>query len=109
MTRSPEIIDALMAVIESRKRADPEHSYVAKLFHKGLDTILKKVGEEACETVIAAKNGEKEAIVYETADLVFHLLVMLADLNIPPAAIMTELERRFGLSGIAEKNARPKN
>lgn len=106
---APSIIDELMAVIEQRKQADPETSYVAKLFSKGLDTILKKLGEEACETVIAAKNGEREAIVYESADLVFHLLVMLASQNISPQAVFAELERRFGLSGIAEKNARPKS
>jgi phosphoribosyl-ATP pyrophosphohydrolase len=100
------IIQELMQVIEQRKEADPESSYVARLFSKGLDTILKKVGEEASETIIASKNGERDAIIYESADLLFHLLVMLSAHEIDPDEIFKELERRFGLSGVAEKAAR---
>ncbi|TDJ23147.1 MAG: phosphoribosyl-ATP diphosphatase [Gammaproteobacteria bacterium] len=103
---SNDIIERLMAVLESRKGAEPEESYVASLYHKGLDSILKKIGEESTETIIAAKSGDKEQIVYETADLWFHCLVLLAQQNIDVRQVLDELDRRFGLSGIEEKAAR---
>jgi phosphoribosyl-ATP pyrophosphohydrolase len=104
-----DVLSRLAELLEQRKSADPATSYVAKLYTKGLDSILKKIGEEATETVIAAKDGQREAIVYETADLWFHTLVMLAHHNIQPQEILDELARREGLSGIDEKNARPKD
>jgi phosphoribosyl-ATP pyrophosphohydrolase len=103
---SDDILLRLMAVLASRKDADPESSYVASLYHKGLDTILKKIGEESAETIIAAKSGDREQIVNETADLWFHCLVMLAQQNIDARLVLEELERRFGVSGIDEKAAR---
>lgn len=103
---SNEILERLAAVLESRKQADPKESYVASLYAKGLDAILKKVGEEATETVIAAKNTEAQKLVHETADLWFHTLVMLAYKGLGPEAVLHELERRFGLSGIEEKTHR---
>ena len=103
---SNDIIERLMKVLESRKDAEPEASYVASLYHKGLDSILKKIGEESTETIIAAKSGDKEQIVYETADLWFHCLVLLAQQNIDVRQVLNELDRRFGLSGIEEKAAR---
>ena len=96
----------LAAVLEARKGADPESSYVARLYAKGLDAILKKIGEEATETVLAAKDGDPAKIVYETADLWFHTLVLLAHQDLGPDAVLAELRRRFGLSGLAEKAAR---
>ncbi len=103
---SDDILLRLMAVLESRKGADPESSYVASLYDKGLDTILKKIGEESAETIIAAKSGDKQQIVYETADLWFHCLVMLAQQNLNARLVLEELERRFGVSGVDEKAAR---
>jgi phosphoribosyl-ATP pyrophosphohydrolase len=103
---SDDIIERLVKVLESRKGADPATSYVASLYDKGLDSILKKIGEESVETIIAAKTGDKEQIVYETADLWFHCLVLLAQQNIDARRVLEELERRFGLSGIDEKAAR---
>lgn len=96
----------LSDVLEQRKGADPESSYVAKLYHKGLDAILKKIGEEATETVMAAKDGIPEKIVYETADLWFHTLVLLAHQGLGPGDVLQELDRRFGLSGLKEKSSR---
>lgn len=104
-----DILDRLAATLEARKGADPQSSYVAKLYTKGLDSILKKVGEEAAETIIAAKGGVREEIVYETADLWFHTLVMLAHAGLHPNDVLNELARREGLSGIDEKAARPKD
>jgi phosphoribosyl-ATP pyrophosphohydrolase len=104
-----DVLNRLSELLEQRKAADPNVSYVAKLYAKGLDSILKKVGEEATETVIAAKDGERAAVIYETADLWFHTLVMLAHLDIKPQEVLDELARREGLSGIAEKNARPQD
>jgi phosphoribosyl-ATP pyrophosphohydrolase len=101
-----DILNRLSELLEQRKSADPQSSYVAKLYAKGMDGILKKVGEEATETIIAAKDGEKSQIIYETADLWFHTLVMLAHANIKPQEILDELARREGLSGIDEKAAR---
>ncbi len=102
-----DILDRLAELLEQRKVADPNSSYVAKLYAKGMDSILKKVGEEATETVIAAKGGNKSEIIYETADLWFHTLVMLAKADLKPQDVLDELARREGLSGIDEKNARP--
>src|SRR5690606_3714117 len=100
----------LAAIIEQRKGASPETSYVAKLQHGGLNDILKKVGEEAVETVLAAKDvtagGGKDQLIHETADLWFHTLVMLAQLDCTPEQVLLELERRFGISGLEEKAAR---
>ena len=100
------IFDQLSATIESRKSASPESSYVAKLFHKGVDGILKKVGEEATEVVIAAKDENREQIVYESADLLFHLVVMLARYDLTLDDVAAELARREGLSGLVEKARR---
>ena len=104
-----DTLNRLAEVLESRKSADPQSSYVAKLYAKGMDSILKKVGEEAAETIIAAKDGDKEKIIYETADLWFHTLVMLAHAGLHPDDILNELARREGLSCLAEKAARPKD
>ncbi|GBG15336.1 phosphoribosyl-ATP pyrophosphohydrolase [Novimethylophilus kurashikiensis] len=101
-----EILDRLAETLEARKNADPQSSYVAKLYAKGIDSILKKVGEEAAETIIAAKGGNRDEIIYETADLWFHTLVMLANAGLHPNDVLNELARREGLSGIAEKAAR---
>jgi phosphoribosyl-ATP pyrophosphohydrolase len=101
-------LENLAKVIEQRKRADPQRSYVASLYEKGLDAILKKVGEEATETILAAKGGEAARLVSETADLWFHTLVMLAARGLGPADVLAELDRRFGLSGLDEKAARGK-
>jgi phosphoribosyl-ATP pyrophosphohydrolase len=98
-----EILDQLAEVLERRKQADPAGSYVASLYAKGLDKILKKIGEEATETVLAAKDGERGQVVYETADLWFHTLVMLSHLGISHRDVLAELDRRFGLSGLEEK------
>lgn len=104
----PGILERLEAAIAARRGADPASSYVAALNAKGLDAILKKVGEEATETVIAAKGADAGALVRETADLWFHCLVLLACKGVPLAAVLAELERREGRSGIDEKNSRPK-
>lgn len=106
---SENILQQLAEVLEQRKSAEPDSSYVAKLYSKGLDSILKKVGEEATETVIAAKGGDKDKLIYETADLWFHTLVMLADQGLGPQAVLDELARRFGLSGLEEKANRPQD
>ena len=103
---SDNILQQLAEVLEQRKKAEPDSSYVAGLYSKGLDTILKKIGEEATETVIAAKGGSDEQLVYETADLWFHTLVLLAHRGLGPEQVLSELERRFGLSGLEEKAAR---
>ena len=100
----------LAEVIESRKPAkggDPASSYVARLFDKGTDAILKKVGEEAVETVMAAKDGDPAKIVYEVADLWFHSMIALAHFGLAPADVLRELERREGLSGLEEFARRP--
>lgn len=101
-----DVLDRLAEMLESRKMADPQSSYVAKLYAKGTDAILKKVGEEAAETIIAAKGGDRQQIVYETADLWFHCLVMLAQAGLHPRDVLNELARREGLSGLEEKAAR---
>jgi phosphoribosyl-ATP pyrophosphohydrolase len=101
-----DILTKLAVVLEARKSAEPDSSYVAGLYAKGLDAILKKIGEEATETVIAAKGGNRQQIVYETADLWFHTLVLLAQQGLKPEDVLQELDRRFGLSGLEEKAAR---
>lgn len=103
-----DVLTELAQTLENRKNADPDSSYVASLYDQGLDEILKKIGEEATEVVIAAKSGEKTAIIKETADLWFHTLVMLAQQGLSPDDILSELERRFGLSGLEEKANRKK-
>ncbi|MBC8519742.1 MAG: phosphoribosyl-ATP diphosphatase [Gammaproteobacteria bacterium] len=100
------ILNELTSILEERKSADPQESYVSSLYHKGIDTILKKVGEEATETVIAAKDGDHAQIVYEMADLWFHCLVLLSHQNISPDEVLSELERRLGVSGHEEKASR---
>ena len=102
MNTANDTLARLAAVIESRKRADPDSSYVARLFHKGTDAILKKIGEEATETVMAAKDGDAKKIVYEVADLWFHSMIALSAFGLAPADVIAELERREGLSGLEE-------
>ncbi|MGZ8218053.1 phosphoribosyl-ATP diphosphatase [Methylomagnum sp.] len=101
-----DILTQLAAVLEQRKFQDPKSSYVAALYAKGLDAILKKVGEEATETVMAAKDGVPDKIIYEVADLWFHSMVLLAHQGLSHEQVLAELQRRFGLSGLAEKAAR---
>jgi phosphoribosyl-ATP pyrophosphohydrolase len=101
-----EILDRLAATIEARLKADPASSYVASLAAKGHDALLKKLAEEAAETLLASKDGDKLHLVRETADLWFHCLVLLAWHGIHPAEVLAELERREGTSGIDEKNSR---
>ena len=96
----------LAEVIEARKAGDPDKSYVARLFQKGNDAILKKIGEEATETVMAAKDGDRQKIVYEVADLWFHSMIALSAFGLKPADVLAELERRQGLSGLEEFAAR---
>ncbi|MEJ2214404.1 MAG: phosphoribosyl-ATP diphosphatase [Gammaproteobacteria bacterium] len=98
-----DVLNRLAEVLEQRKQADPDSSYVAKLYSKGLDAILKKIGEEATETVMAAKDGKPDKIVYEIADLWFHTMVLLSQQGLSPQDVLTELDRRFGLSGLEEK------
>lgn len=101
-----DVLQQLADVLEQRKQQSADQSYVASLYAKGLDHILKKIGEEATETVIAAKDGDKDKIIYETADLWFHCMVMLADQGLGPDLVIKELQRRFGLSGLEEKSQR---
>jgi phosphoribosyl-ATP pyrophosphohydrolase len=96
----------LTEILEQRKGAEPDSSYVASLYAKGLDAILKKIGEEATETVMAAKDGDRDKIVYEVADLWFHTLVLLAEKDLSADDVLNELARRFGVSGHDEKAAR---
>lgn len=104
--KSAEILEALTATIEERKQASADDSYVASLFTKGREKILKKVGEEAVETILAAQAGDKDHLLYETADLWFHTLVMLAEQNLKAEDVLQELAKRFGLSGHEEKRQR---
>ncbi len=101
-----DTLSQLADVLQQRKQADPGESYVAKLYSKGLDAILKKIGEEATETVMAAKDGDCDKIVCEVADLWFHCMVLLADQGLHPDDVEKELQRRFGLSGLEEKARR---
>ena len=103
------VLQNLMQTIEARKLASSETSYVARLFGKGEDAILKKIGEEATEVILASKEGDKTHIVYETADLWFHCMVMLAHHGLGAQDVLDELARREGLSGIVEKNNRKQN
>ena len=103
---NPQILDQLAQVLEERKSADADSSYVAGLYKKGLDAILKKIGEEATEVVMAAKDGDPEKIVYEIADLWFHSMVLLAHQGLSVERVLAELDHRFGLSGIDEKSSR---
>ncbi len=100
------VLEQLETVLEQRKSAAADASYVASLHAKGLDAILKKIGEEATETVLAAKDGDAEHIIYETADLWFHSMVMLSHMGISHQQVLDELQRRFGLSGLEEKAQR---
>lgn len=99
---SSDTLARLAAVIESRRGGDPDRSYVARLFSKGPDAMLKKIGEEATEVVLAAKDGVPEKIVGEVADLWFHTMVVLAAHGLKPAHVLAELERREGMSGLEE-------
>jgi len=101
-----DILQRLTATIVERRGADIESSYVAKLFSKGEDAILKKVGEEATEVLLAAKSGDKSHLIYETADLWFHCMVLLEQHGLSASDVLKELDRREGVSGIAEKNSR---
>jgi phosphoribosyl-ATP pyrophosphohydrolase len=101
-----DILDRLAETLEARKGASPDSSYVARLYSRGMDAILKKIGEEATETVMAAKDGQPEKIIYEVADLWFHTLVLLAHQGLRPADVLNELARREGLSGLVEKASR---
>lgn len=103
-----DILNRLAQTLEARKHADSQSSYVARLYTQGLDSILKKIGEESTEVIIAAKGDNKEKVVYELADLWFHTLVLLAQQGLHPDDVLNELARREGLSGIAEKAARVK-
>lgn len=109
VSETVDVLTQLGQIVQERKNADPSSSYVASLYHKGLNKILEKVGEEAFETVIAAKDASEadtQDLVYETADLWFHTLVMLGQFNVQPQAILDELSRRFDLSGLDEKASR---
>ena len=103
---SRDILLRLTETLEARKNTSPESSYVAKLFSKGEDAILKKIGEEATEVILASKSGDKNHLVYETADLWFHCMVLLAQHALSAEDVLNELARREGLSGIAEKAGR---
>ena len=103
-----EVLQQLAQILEQRKLESADKSYVASLYAKVLNTILKKIGEEATETVIAAKEGDKKQIIYETADLWFHCMVLLANQDLGPDDVLQELQRRFGLSGLDEKAQRNK-
>jgi len=106
---NPDILQRLTEMLEMRKNASPENSYVARLFNKGEDAILKKIGEEATEVILASKAGDKSNLVYETADLWFHCMILLAHQGLSAHDVLGELARREGLSGIAEKESRPKD
>jgi len=101
-----DILEQVHQVLVSRLGADPSSSYAASLYGKGLDAILKKVGEEATETVMAAKDGQPDKIIYEVADLWFHTLVLLAQQGLEPQQVLDELARRMGTSGLVEKASR---
>lgn len=107
-TPSADVLAQLHATIQQRKASDAESSYVANLFEKGQDAILKKVAEEACEVVMASKDNNPDQVVYETADLWFHTLVLLSHHGLSPALVLAELSRRMGVSGLEEKANRKK-
>jgi len=102
----PQVIAELLAVLRARKSADPAASYVASLYAKGADAILKKIGEEAAETIIAAKGTDRAALIHEIADLWFHTLVLMAAYDLPLDDLTTELAGRMGRSGLDEKASR---
>lgn len=104
-----DILRRLTETLEARKQAAPESSYVARLFSKGEDAVLKKIGEEATEVILAGKSGDKSQLVHETADLWFHCMVLLAQHGASADDVLNELARREGLSGIAEKESRSKD
>jgi len=106
---STDILQRLTETLGARKQASPESSYVAKLFSKGEDAILKKIGEEATELILAAKGGDNTHLVYETADLWFHCMVLLAKHGLSAGDVLNELARREGLSGLAEKESRDRD
>lgn len=106
MTSSNDILGDIHQTLLARLESDPDSSYAASLYAKGLDAILKKIGEEATETVMAAKDGDADKIVYEVADLWFHTLVLLAQQGLAPKQVIDELARRMGVSGIEEKRSR---
>jgi phosphoribosyl-ATP pyrophosphohydrolase len=101
-----EILEKLAIILEARKQADPSSSYVAGLYAKGLETILKKIDEEATELVVAARSRDSGQVIHETADLWFHTMVLLAQQGLKPEDVLRELERRFGVSGLTEKAQR---
>jgi len=102
----PIILDRLAQTIEARRQAGASNSYVAKLFQGGQDKILKKIAEESAEIVMASKDGDRSQVIYETADLWFHCLVLLSYHGLTPDDVFRELERREGISGIEEKLSR---
>ena len=103
---SRDVLSELSQVLQQRKASSADESYVARLYAEGIDKILKKIGEEATETVIAAKDGDRDAVIRETADLWFHSMVMLSYLDVEPSEVLDELARRSGTSGLVEKAAR---
>ena len=104
---STEVLLRLAETLASRRNADPEKSYTARLFAKGPDSILKKIGEESAELIMAAKDGDKAHIVYESADLLYHVMALLTFCDLSIEDVLRELHRREGVSGIEEKNSRP--
>jgi len=108
MNHSSDILNAIYQVVLERKQNRSQESYVASLYTKGLDKVLGKIGEEATEVAVAGKGGERSEVINEMADLWFHCLVLLGYYELPPQAIYDELQRRFGMSGLAEKAARKK-
>lgn len=109
MNAESDILQRIAETLEARKQAEPDSSYTAGLFHKGLESISKKVGEEAVETLLAAQQDDDAHLIHETADLWFHTLVLLAHKGLGPDRVLAELERRFGRSGLAEKAARKRD
>jgi phosphoribosyl-ATP pyrophosphohydrolase len=108
-TKDDDILKAVYRVILERKTNPGEQSYTASLLQKGIDKVLSKMGEEAVETIIAGKGGKRQEIIHETADLLFHTLVLLGFYDIDPEEVYRELRRRFGISGITEKKLRSQN
>lgn len=108
LSQVSDILERLSATLEARKASAADSSYVASLYAKGLDAMLKKIAEEAAETIMAAKDGDPKKIVYETADLWFHTLILLASQGLGPQDVLDELARREGVSGHIEKSARSK-
>ena len=106
MSEQNDILAAVYQVIQERKSASADKSYVASLYAKGLDKILGKIGEEATETAVAGKGGNADEVVSEVADLFFHVLVLLGYYDLPPERVYAELRRRFGMSGLEEKASR---